>query len=434
MEEVLEAHQEVMGALNGLSREELRQVQTHLKMAGPEGEGRLRLLRKITAYLASDQVEGSEDEGLEVLLGLSIFIKESVKGTDDDGVDTTEKPEVAGEDSPGGKDVTEKTSSTLDVKMSNLLRREFKITGQVGEPGQKDRLTFTSLAHQIEAGIEKGYPDRDIVQGVIRAIVPGSPLRSYLEGRSKIPLPSLRRIVRSHFQERDATDLFKQLSQLAQDSKESPQAFLLRAFDIRQKVLFASQEVDSKLCYEPKLVREMFRHSILTGLRSDAIKTELRPYLDNPETSDETLFEKLNVYASLDAERKRKLKPSSVNEVTCETPRQKDKPKQGDLMAEIAALRAGVAELAPLKSQVAALQQQLQHNHSYSRQGGLRPPSQRRGCEKCHLEGNGETCNHCYQCGSPEHFARGCRQRRRPANQGNDKGLPPRDRERPQPR
>lgn len=426
MEEVLKTHQEVMEALNSLAQEELRKVLAHLEITWNEEDSRLKLLRKITKYLSSDEVEGSEDEGLEVLLGLSIFIKESVKASD--AVDTTEKSEGTEDPSPDGKDDTKKTPSTLDVKMSSLLRREFKVTGQVGEPGQKDRLTFTSLAHQIEAGIEKGYPDRDIVQAVIRAIVPGSPLRSYLEGRSKIPLPSLRRIVRSHFQERDATDLFKQLSQMAQESKESPQAFLLRAFDIRQKVLFASQEVDSKLCYEPKLVKEMFRHAILTGLRSETIKTELRPYLDDSETSDETLFEKLNIYASLDAERRRKLKPSAnVSEVACAAKKRSESPKPGTLLTEIAALRAGIAELTPLKGQVAALQQQLQQSQQQSRQGGRRGTT-RRGCDRCHQEGNGDTCNHCYQCGSGEHFIRGCRQRRQ-KNPGNDSRLPPRDRE-----
>ncbi len=31
-----------------------------------------------------------------------------------------------------------------------VWHREFKISGFIGEPGQKDRLTFSSLARQIE--------------------------------------------------------------------------------------------------------------------------------------------------------------------------------------------------------------------------------------------------------------------------------------------
>ena len=227
---------------------------------------------------------------------------------------------VSADSKPKETSPAEPPKTSTDSKALSLLRREFKIAGQIGEPSQKDRLTFASLANQIETGREKGYPDGDIVHAVIRAIAPGSELRSYLEGRNKIPLPSLRRIIRSHYQEKDATKLFKQLSQLAQNSKETPPAFLLRAFNIRQKVLFASQEVESKLCYEPNLVQEMFRHSILTGLRSDTIRAERRPYLD-AETLDEVLFEKMNVFSSLEDERRQKLnqnRSAAVNEV-CET-------------------------------------------------------------------------------------------------------------------
>lgn len=50
--------------------------------------------------------------------------------------------------------------------------KDFKISGQIGEPGQKDCFTFSSLAHQIEHGLSKGFPDVEIVYAVIRAITP----------------------------------------------------------------------------------------------------------------------------------------------------------------------------------------------------------------------------------------------------------------------
>ena len=121
---------------------------------------------------------------------------------------------------------SESKKTTLPSEVLNLIYREFKISGQIGEQGQQDRLTFTSLAHHIEAAREKGYRDNDIIRGVIRAIVPGRHCR----------------ILRCHYQERDTTDLNKQLAQLAQDPKESAQSFLLKALDLRQKVVFASQE------------------------------------------------------------------------------------------------------------------------------------------------------------------------------------------------
>ena len=103
-------------------------------------------------------------------------------------------------------------------------------------------------------------------------------------------LPSLRRILRCHYQERDATDLYKQLAQLAQDPKESAQAFLLKALDLRQKVVFARQEAESGLCYDKTLVHNMFRYTVLTGLSNDSVKAELRPHLEDQTITDEVLL------------------------------------------------------------------------------------------------------------------------------------------------
>lgn len=115
---------------------------------------------------------------------------------------------------------------------SPCWRKYFKISGQIGEPGQKDKLTFSSLAHQIENRLNRGYPEIEIVNVIIRGISPGSQLRSYLEGKPHLTLPTLRRILLSHFQERSATELYKQLASAAQQSKETPQSFLMRALDL----------------------------------------------------------------------------------------------------------------------------------------------------------------------------------------------------------
>ena len=63
----------------------------------------------------------------------------------------------------------------------SLLHREFKLSGQIGEPGQTEKLTFVSLMHQIHSGLSRGYKESEIVDAVIRAISPHSSLRSYVE-------------------------------------------------------------------------------------------------------------------------------------------------------------------------------------------------------------------------------------------------------------
>ena len=117
--------------------------------------------------------------------------------------------------------------TTNDLK--SVLRREFKINGQIGEPGQKDKLTFVSLVRQIESASSKGYSETEVIDGVIRAIIPSMQLRSYLETVSDMTLPKLRSILRSHFQEKSATELYQQLTTIVQSPEESPQSFLIRA-------------------------------------------------------------------------------------------------------------------------------------------------------------------------------------------------------------
>ena len=103
-------------------------------------------------------------------------------------------------------------------------------------------------------------------------------LHSYLEGKSNLTLPILRRILRSHYQEKSATDLYKQLSSEVQGIKETPQNFLIRSFDLRQNILLALQESESALQYDPGLVQKMFLHTVLTGLQNDNVKRGLKPY------------------------------------------------------------------------------------------------------------------------------------------------------------
>ena len=69
--------------------------------------------------------------------------------------------------------------------------------GQIGEPGQKDKLSFVSLVRQIEGTLQKGCKPLD---AVVRAINPGMRLRSYLESMNDLTLPWLRSILRSHYE------------------------------------------------------------------------------------------------------------------------------------------------------------------------------------------------------------------------------------------
>ena len=64
---------------------------------------------------------------------------------------------------------------------TSLLRKDFKIRGIIGNSGQKDRINFVSLTHQINDGRTTGYSDYEILGGVLKAMSPNLHLRNVLE-------------------------------------------------------------------------------------------------------------------------------------------------------------------------------------------------------------------------------------------------------------
>ena len=104
---------------------------------------------------------------------------------------------------------------TFDLK-SSLLRREFRIKGQIGEPERSDKLSFLSFIKQFDSCIGKGYEEHEIIDGVIQAIMPSMKLRSYLETLKGLTLPHLKRILRSHYKEKDSTSLYQGLITMCQ--------------------------------------------------------------------------------------------------------------------------------------------------------------------------------------------------------------------------
>ena len=81
----------------------------------------------------------------------------------------------------GIKNTTKGCMKPDDSVNASFLRCEFKISGQIGEPSQSDKLTFVSLTHQIYSGLKHGCNENEIVDAVIRAISLHSSLRSYVE-------------------------------------------------------------------------------------------------------------------------------------------------------------------------------------------------------------------------------------------------------------
>ena len=319
----------------------------------------------------------------------------------------------------------------------SLLRREYKLSGQIGKPGQTEKLTFVSLMHQIDSGLKRGYKESEIVDAVIRAISPHSSVRSYVETLSDLSLAKLRRILRVHYREKDASEVYQQLATVCQQGNESLQQFLLRALDLRKKVNFASQESDCEFNYGPALIQKTFVKSFETGLRDDILASNLRAILRTPELTDEELMKQVNELASQQAERNTKLsterqKATKVN--TCEVPKEGGEQRGWNPSAD--GNQQILSEIRQMKSKIKDLKGRVNGQESQSarpdwgrspyrgRGGGYQPRYPSWGCQNCKERGRGEECNHCFACGSSGHVARECtRSRNGCSRQGNGQRL-----------
>ena len=68
----------------------------------------------------------------------------------------------------------------------------------------------------------------------------------------------------------------------------------MNSVDLRQQILFACGEGDdnTSLLYDFGLVHFLFLRSIEAGLQDESIRTNIRPFLKDPNVTDEVLIQK----------------------------------------------------------------------------------------------------------------------------------------------
>ena len=293
----------------GLTKEELIKVAKHVNV-NTEGLRKLQISKRIREKIEAD-IEKSEDkktllEELNNVVGLEPPPLENPQdNTTVNQVENGGQQEEVQETQPEPKAKEAETKVSVDI--AKAFKRDFKIFGTISGESHKDGLSFVSLVRQIDTGIKSGYKETEIIEAVIRAVSPSLKLRSYLEMMSELSLSRLKQILRAHFKEKSATEIYQELAQLCQGPKESAQDFLIRAMNLRQQVIFSSQTVDSTVKYEPSLVQSLFIHVVETGLQQESIRAKLRPLLEKPSVNDEELMDRVNLAVSAETERQNKM-------------------------------------------------------------------------------------------------------------------------------
>ena len=415
--EIEELQLQLESKVCGVGVDALAQLAEHLQVETKES-GRLALSKKIREKIEQDLSEADDKKTL--LVGLIAFVHG--KPPPLEGDTTEDKPakvkfEPLNSTEKGTQEV-QGAETKVNVDVSKVLRREFKIHGVVAGDNFKDGLSFVSLVRQIESGIKAGYKETEIVEAVIRAVSPSLKLRSYLEMIQELSLSRVRQVMKAHFKQKSAAELYEELSVLHQEASESPQDFLERALNLKQQIIFLSNATGGSIKYEPSLVQALFLHVLERGLQDEAVRAKLRALLEVASVTDEQLMEKVNRIMSAEVEHQNKMgvagrKGGGVNQVkTASPPSNQTQPSSGPaLQGEsskseqkdpkpntlVTALEAVQSNLASLKESFDRVSAPVERNPTRHYASGNRSQFQRRQCSSCTAAGV-DNCDHCFKC------------------------------------
>lgn len=170
----------------------------------------------------------------------------------------------------------------------------------------------------------------------------------------------------------------------------------MRSLDLKQKVL-GTADNESDVPYDENIVNSMFLHALSTGLRDDSIRHQLRGVLVKGVT-DVEILQALDRIALTENEHNQKVH-TKLRVQSIEVPHD---PQIEKLKGEIDVLREQLAQIAKPAPEPMAPRPR----------GEFRPPRRSGGnypkkCVPC--RNTNRWCNHCFKCGSSEHFQRDCR-------------------------
>ena len=374
----------------------------NLKLTKKKKERKEALQNLLVRHITSEEVEDSEDEGLELYNTLLAQVKELVaedeeekfpKGPvtkleeDFEGVLNEMKMTVksfgggsGAKDAPAGE-ISEQTnevpgSSQKSAGMVKLGRalgtdasghvtselhkikiRDFKISnGTVGGQGSLD---YSDLISQIKEGVEMGYGEKEVMAGVRNAAKPGSELRKYLVNHQNMTFSDFKETLREFHNVRESQKIMDEMKEKVQGPQQPLIKYVMAMCAMRDEVLEVMQGEEHQIG-EP-LVRKRFVESLLSGIRKPTIRLEMQAVFKQ-NLSDPKLFKEVNLITARDEENEKKLANEGVKvgvkavEVDAggkkKGGRTKDDEWREDTSAKIEALTAQVSKLEGLITKV----------------------------------------------------------------------------------
>ena len=143
--------------------------------------------------------------------------------------------------------------------------------------------------HQINEAKATGYYQDEIVNGVIRAIVPSLSLRKVLETATDLNVDKLPSFLEAYFEEKSTTDLWSKLSSMTQSPEEWPYSFVLRCIELRQKIVIVSTKYGIK--FDKPLLDQALCRTLERYLNSTKDVQEIRHLLRTGVSDEELIFQ-----------------------------------------------------------------------------------------------------------------------------------------------
>ena len=288
--------------------------------------------------------------------------------------------------------------------------------------------------------MKKGYSEEDICEEVIRITSPDIPLREMLDGRENLTVSELRKILRFHFHEKDSSKLWEELNKATQTASQDATQFTQSLISLKQRILFVSKEAGSSVQFSESAVNKQFLRSLLSGLKNNNIRNELKAVL-TVDTLDVDLLEQLDIAVANEEERLTKwgasaaMKNAVVNRLEADSPtnlssscsgtscdncsgsksssggilKQPPKNDHNPILNKLGELQVSVNEVASFKSKldnvdsklgkVAQLEKELA---DLKKQVGTQKKGRFQwGCDACVAQGQAvaRKCRHCFKCG-----------------------------------
>ena len=300
--------------------------------------------------------------------------------------------------------------SVQELLQSSTLRKDLKINGIIGGSREREQVTYMGLLSQVDEARVKEYSDDEIARSVRKIVAPGCSLRTLLDAKPDMTLQNVLALIRSFLKEKSSTELFQELNNTCQRENEDAQEFVLRAMELREKIIMAS-DADGALKYDSQLVQDMFTHTVRTGLLDEGVRGRLDPFLtEGVRVTDEFLISKVNTASSEEKERQNKqnkTKRVMVNQVQTTT---------GAMSADMQSVMQGMREMKEKINEIQLeMMQSRRGNVTYGRarggsRGGFSLSSRGRGwgCQSCREHNCGFDCRHCFRCGEESHRAYEC--------------------------